>query len=222
MIHLYAVVEGLDELPPVAGLSDAPLERLRVRDLDVVVSDTPPGGPVGSDESVLRHALVVEELMQRSAAVLPGRLGQAFPDTRALTRAVRADADRLRTALHRVRGCVELGLRVMRPEPETDGAPEPRGGAEYMHARLAETRELDRLAAEIDEPLARLSRASARRPGESPRMLLDAAYLVPLDGIMAFRAEVSRLESSRAELAFVCTGPWPPYSFASGDREEGT
>jgi hypothetical protein len=221
MIHLYAVVEGLDELPSVAGLSDAPLKRLRIQDLDVVVSDGPAGGPETSDESVLRHALVVEELMQRSAAVLPGRLGQGFSDARALTRAVRADADRLKTALHRVRGCVELGLRVLRPEPEPAAAPEQLGGAEYMRSRLAEIGELERLAAEIDEPLARLSRASTRRSGEKPRMLLEAAYLVPLDGVMPFRGEVGRLESERPELAFVCTGPWPPYSFASKDGEEG-
>ena len=208
MIHLYAVVEDLEELPPVAGLSDAPLERLRVQDLDVVVSAGPATGPQTSDESVLRHALVVEELMQRSAAVLPGRLGQGFSDERSLTRAVRADAERLRTALHRVRGCVELGLRVLRPEPAP--VAEPAGGAEYMRARLAEKRELERLAAEIDEPLARLSRARTRRCGETARMLLEAAYLVPLDGVMPFRAELARLESSRPELAFVCTGPWPP------------
>ena len=217
MIHLYAVVEDLEELPPVAGLSDAPLERLRVQDLDVVVSDGPATGPETSDESVLRHALVVEELMQRSAAVLPGRLGQGFSDAHALTRAVRADADGLKTALHRVRGCVELGLRVIRPEPST--VSEPAGGAEYMHARLAEKRELERLAAEIDDPLARLSRASTRRAGEAPRMLLEAAYLVPLDGVSHFRAEVARLESSHPELAVVCTGPWPPYSFTSKDAE---
>jgi hypothetical protein len=217
VIHLYAVVEDLEELPLVAGLSDAPLERLRVQDLDVVVSDAPAMGPETSDESVLRHALVVEELMQRSSAVLPGRLGHGFSDEGALARAVRADAHRLRTALDRVRGCVELGLRILRPEPAAGS--EPTGGAEYMRTRLAEKRELERLAAEIDEPLARLSRASTRRSGETPRLLLDAAYLVPRDGVMPFRAELARLESSRPELAFVCTGPWPPYSFASEDGE---
>lgn len=219
MIHLYAVVDDLAELPPVAGLADAPLERLRVDGLEVVVSDAPASSPEPSDEAaVLRHALVVEELMQRSGAVLPGRLGQDFVDAEALRRAVRADADGLRSALGRVRGCVELGLRVLAPEPADA---EPRDGTEYMRARLTESSELERLASEIHEPLARLARASSRRPGQTPQLLVEAAYLVPLNRVESFRAELGQLESSRGELAFVCTGPWPPYSFVSqnGERE---
>ncbi|HYX88626.1 MAG TPA: GvpL/GvpF family gas vesicle protein [Gaiellaceae bacterium] len=218
MIHLYAVVDGLGELPPVAGLGDAPLERLRVEDIDVVVSDAPASAPEESDEAVLRHALVVEELMPRSAAVLPGRLGQDFADEDALARAVHADADRLRSGLRRVRGCVELGLRVLRPERAA--VPErPTGGAGYMRARLAEESELERLATEIHEPLARFASASVRGGGAARSVLLEAAYLVPLDAVERFREELARFESLRPELGFVCTGPWPPYSFAAENGE---
>jgi Gas vesicle synthesis protein GvpL/GvpF len=218
VIHVYAVVDGLAELPPVAGLADAPLERLRVDGLDVVVSEAASSSAGPSDETVLRHALVVEELMPRSAAVLPGRLGQDFADAEALTGAIHPEAARLRAGLRRVRGCVELGLRILRPE--RPAAAEPRGGAEYMRARLAEEAELERLAAEIHQPLEQLSRASGSRAGTPPGVLVECAFLVPLDRVEAFRAELARLESSRSELAFVCTGPWPPYSFASenGDR----
>jgi len=220
VIHLYAVVDSLDELPPVAGLADAPLERLRVEGLDVVVSDAPPSAQEQSDEAVLRHALVVEELMPRSEAVLPGRLGQDFADADALARAVEADAEQLRSGLRRVRGCVELGLRVLRPET-APAAERPLGGTEYMWARLAEESELERLAVEIHEPLARRSRAALRRSRAAPDVLLESAYLVPVGGVAGFRAELTQLESARPELAFVCTGPWPPYSFASeeGDGE---
>lgn len=220
MIHLYAVVDGLSDLPPLAGLAEAPLERLRIDDLDVVVSDSANDAAELSEDAVLRHALVVEELMQRSAAVLPGRLGQGFADEAALTHAVHADAERLQNALRQVRGCIEVGLRVLRPE-RANASERPVAGADYMRARLAEERELESLAAELHEPLARLARASTRRSGQTPRLLVEAAYLVPLERLKPFRAEVARLESSRPELAFVCTGPWPPYSFASGNGEHG-
>jgi hypothetical protein len=220
VIHLYAVVDGLAELPPVAGLADAPLERLRVEDLDVVVSDAPTAAPEQSEEAVLRHALVVEELMPRSTAVLPGRLGQDFADADALAQAVHADAESLRAGLRRVRGCVELGLRVLRPERAPAAEP-PLAGAQYMRARLAEESELERLAVEIHEPLARLARASSRRAAPAPSVLVESAYLVQLDRVEPFRDELARLESSRPELAFVCTGPWPPYSFASENGDRG-
>ena len=46
------------------------------------------------------------------------------------------------------------------------------------------------------------------------RLLLSAAYLVPRDGVDDFRGEVVKLERAHPDLALVCTGPWPPYSFA--------
>ena len=60
----------------------------------------------------------------------------------------------------------------------------------------------------------------ARRPetvGATERLLLSAAYLVPEDGVAAFRDLVERLQKAHPELGIVCTGPWPPYSFATAE-----
>ena len=46
------------------------------------------------------------------------------------------------------------------------------------------------------------------------RLLLSAAYLVPRDGVDDFRGHVVELERAHPDLALVCSGPWPPYSFA--------
>jgi Gas vesicle synthesis protein GvpL/GvpF len=219
VIHLYAVADGLAELPPVPGLAEAPLERLRVEDLDVVVSAAAPELSEPAEADILRHALVIEELMRRSEAVLPGRLGRGFADESELTQAVQAEAERLRTALERVRGCVELGLRVLRTD--RDGARvQPLTGSQYLRARLAEQRQLEREVAELHEPLAGLARASTCRSEPTTGQLFEAAYLLPLDRVGPFREEVARLESARPELDFVCTGPWPPYSFASGREKD--
>jgi hypothetical protein len=84
-----------------------------------------------------------------------------------------------------------------------------------MRARLVEERRRDRVVHELHEPLARLARATAvsyRNNGS----VLEAAYLVPAARAAAFREAVLRLETERPELTVVCTGPWPPYSFAEG------
>jgi hypothetical protein len=80
-----------------------------------------------------------------------------------------------------------------------------------MRARLAELRRQDRLVEELHEPLARLARESTldRQGGE-----LRAAYLVERERVPEFRELAQRVEAS-PELTVVCTGPWPPYSFAS-------
>jgi hypothetical protein len=190
VIHVYGVVEELRELPPLTGLEGAPLERRRVDGLELVVSDA--SETEVTQEAVLRHAEVVEELMSRSGAVLPAQFGRPFGDEMDLTAAIRPKADELSRGLDRVRGCVEFGLRVASPPRNPVAAT----GKEYMHARLAEHR--------LVEPLAELSRAST-----------PTAYLVPKENVDAFHEAVRHLQAEHPELTIVCTGPWPPYSFGA-------
>jgi hypothetical protein len=209
MIHVYGVVDGLAELPPVAGLEEAPLERRRVEGLELVLSrsQTPPSAEISRD-SLLRHAQVVEELMTRSAAVLPAQLGRAFRDEDELTAAVREQAPQLERGLERVRGCVEFGLRAI--PAETGSEVEAGSGTGYMRARLEEVRRGDRLVERLHEPLARLARDVTVRQHAGE---LSAAYLVAREDVAAFQSAIAGLERS-PQLTVVCTGPWPPYSFA--------
>jgi len=213
MIHLYGVVEELDELPAVSGVDAGPLERHRIDGLELVVSRTPLERNDVTQEAVLSHANVVEELMARSGAVLPARFGRAFADEQELAEAVRTKAPELAHGLRLVRGCVEFGLRVLGAGAAKSASSEP-SGRDYMRAKLAEERARRRLAEELHEPLARLSRASTRFGGASPD-LLQAAYLVPRQDVAGFGDQVRRLEAAHVDLTIVCTGPWPPYTFAA-------
>ena len=188
MIHVYGVVDQLRELPPLSGLDDAPLERRRVDGLELVVSDWV-GGEI-TQEAVLRHAEVVEGLMDRSDALLPAQFGPPFGGDNELAASIRTRARDLARGLERVRGCVEFGLRVA-GERESVAS-----GTEYMRARLAQQR--------VVEPLERLARASTA-----------TAYLVPTENVDAFREGVRRVQDEHPELTIVCTGPWPPYSFGA-------
>jgi hypothetical protein len=186
------------------------LERQRVDGLELVLSRSQslPTSEISRD-SVLRHAEVVEELMTRSAAVLPAQLGRAFRDEAELTAAVRALAPQLERGLERVRGCVEFGLRAVPTEHE--GELDAGTGTDYMRARLEQVQRGDRLVAQLHEPLARLANeVTLRQHGGE----LSAAYLVAREDAAAFQQAVARLERS-PEVTVVCTGPWPPYSFAA-------
>jgi hypothetical protein len=206
VIHVYGVVDGLDALPSLAGLGDAPLERRRVGELELVLSRPAPAEVSRAD--VLRHAEVVEELMRHSAAVLPAQLGRAFRDEDELSAAVGEQAPGLARRLELVRGCVEFGLRVVPNEP--DAPIETESGAGYLQARLEQARGRERLVESLHEPLARLARATALHRGGG----LNAAYLVARGDVDAFRAAAARLAGTPGATV-VCTGPWPPYSFAA-------
>ena len=50
--------------------------------------------------------------------------------------------------------------------------------------------------------------------------LFAASYLVPEPELDRFKRVVSRLAADHPELAIVCTGPWPPYSFVDDGRAQ--
>jgi hypothetical protein len=214
VIYLYAIAEDLDGLPETRGVEDAPLGRRTVDGLDLVVSEHGRADLEATEDAVLAHARVVEALVGRSSALLPARFGRGFRDDGALEEAIRGRTATLHEALAQVRGCIEVGVRVVGEAPASPtSAP---SGREYMEARLARAEETERLAQELHEPLAALARASTRTVGATPRLVLSGAYLIEPGEVEAFRSRVAELEADHPQLAFACTGPWPPYSFAPG------
>ncbi len=210
MIALYAIASGLQALPAVRGIEGAALRWSEADGLQLVFSehDAP---PPARKSTVLEHARVVEAVAERCDALLPARFGHASADVEALRRSAADAADALHATLARVRGCIEIGLRVV-------GAPAPAAAASsgraYMERQLERTSRCDRLAREIDEPLAALARAATHTMSAQPRFTLTAGYLMEPKRVAAFRRRVAQVERMHPGLAFACTGPWPPYSFA--------
>jgi Gas vesicle synthesis protein GvpL/GvpF len=214
VLHVYAFVERPASVPDVPGIDSAALTTEAGGELEVVISRHDAASLDPSEHAILAHARVVDALAAANEAVLPARFGGAHPDVDALRAAV-ADREReLTAALARVRGCVELGVRALAPAGERPAAS---SGAAYMRARLEQRRETERLAEELHAPLAALARDATRTVGVTERLLLSAAYLVPKRDVAQFGELVERLQAEHAHLGIVCTGPWPPYSFATAE-----
>ena len=207
MLYLYALVDSAAALPDDVELVSIDGIGAVVGEIDDVVDPT--------DEQVLSHARVVDQVAALNDAVLPVRFGRGFPELHELEAALAHLAPRLEERLRAVRGCVELGVHVVgTAEPPTQSEL----GADYMRRRLREVAEADLLADEIHVPLAERARESTRSGSTGPTALLRAAYLVPRGDVDAFCAAVERARGRHPSLTFACTGPWPPYSFA--DLEE--
>lgn len=212
MLYLYALTEHPAVLPRApGGLAAEPLDGI-----DAVVGVIEDEDIEPSEEEILRHARVVEELAAVNSALLPARFGLGFSDAAALQDAVAERADGLSEALGRVRGCVELGVRVLSGSTSTV-VPVGGSGRDYMLGRLDERRRAERLADELHGPLAALARADSRSVAATPELLLSAAYLVPHETVERFRALVDELGRANADLTIACTGPWPPYSFVTAN-----
>jgi gas vesicle protein GvpL/GvpF len=210
VIELYAITDHPGPpLPDVAGL-----RLLRFDGLAVVC--TPASEAELSPETLWRHEDVVEALMV-DRDLLPVRYGTRLDDEAAVARAMEGRRDELAAALRRVRGAVELSVRVMAAgggaAPSPPHPAKSTSGAEYLRLRAEAEASRDEAARALNDPLAVLARESAQAQPRPPE-LFRAAYLVERGAIDSFVAEVGRLQGESPDLAILCTGPWPPYSFA--------
>jgi hypothetical protein len=218
MIWVYGICDRPDApAPEGSGLAEAPLEGLREGEVLAVFSRhvQPPGDP--ALDALWVHERVIERLMT-DRAVLPMRFGTRLAGDDALHAILASRQQEFLAALDRVRGRVELGVRAMRRSDAEDGhrpaTPPAMTGRAYIEGKLRDGRRAAREVAPIHEPLAGIATASARH-AHRPEELLRASYLVDSAAVVRFRSTVDQLQRADADLAILCTGPWPPYSFVS-------
>jgi hypothetical protein len=220
MLHLYALVRHPADLAETRGIGGAHLRAVPVDDqVDAVVSAMN-GRTPATDDAILAHAEVVEALASSNDAVLPARFAGGVVDAADLRRRLDPQKKQLLTALDRVRGCTEVGLRVLQTAAAGGDEKRPQSGREYMQRRLSEVGRADKLARELHKVLAQLARESTHRVLAKSDIVLTAAYLVPREEADTFQAAIVAAEREWPEVTLVCTGPWPPYSFALLDADD--
>jgi Gas vesicle synthesis protein GvpL/GvpF len=208
VIGIYAITDTPPKTLPLA-------EELRRIECGELVAFCGPGGERRVSADLLwRHEHIVETLM-KTCDLLPVRYGTQVEDEPAAVRVLERRRSELKAALDRVRGAVELGLRVVAPSPDPGEPPAPRSGAEYLRAKARAAGREERLAERVHEPLEGMARASHRRQRLAGRELLAAAYLVDRGAVSAFIESVAAIQAANPDLRLLCTGPWPPYSFVS-------
>jgi hypothetical protein len=149
------------------------------------------------------------------------RFGSTVADEAELRRFLAEHQRSLLVTLARIDDRVELGVRVIRTVADAAlvpvGAPaaEPANGRDWLLDKLRNGHRADRAAADLHEPLAALAADSRQQPPRSADEVLRNAYLVERRVVPRFRAVVERLQLAHPEVAILCTGPWPAYSFVS-------
>lgn len=218
----------------VAGVCGVRPRLLACGGIQVVVSDYEGETVRIEREQVFAHERVVRRVLE-SVTPLPFRFG-TLAGAEKLEKFVETNREALLNNLERVRNCVEMSVKIIwdvdkvrrqaRAASEREGeAGEPKAsgeGASYLEARRREIlggELLKERAQEVAEWLKECLAGEAVehelevRPSEP--LVVRAAFLVRRERLKDYQARVEEARASRADLRFLTSGAWPPYSFSN-------
>jgi hypothetical protein len=220
-----ATFEGLD------GVGGARVRVLEVGALAAVVSEASDAAAAVNEENLLAHNRVNAAALAVTTP-LPCRFGTRAAAER-LTEYVSTNEAALAAALARVRGCVEMSVKLLaksevnsrKSEVEDEAVvPDPGAAGAGTAFLLKKRRELlgeegarrraEGAAAWLAEGLAGLARETAERLSPSEGIFVRASHLVERARTEEYRARLRALAAARTDLRLLTSGPWPPYSFS--------
>lgn len=219
-----ASVEGLK------GVGDGRVLLLSVGGLSAVVSEFEGERAAVTRENLHAHNRVNAHVLA-SVTPLPFRFGTLSDEAR-LSSYVAANVTALGESFARVRGSVEMGVKLRLVEGATFAAEESEVKVEEAAQEvsgkgtaflLAKRREIvgeealkaraERAAERLAVCVAGLARESDVRLSPEGPIVVRASHLVAREHVSEYRARVRDLGASLEGLQTLASGPWPPYSF---------
>jgi len=234
-LYVYCLSDELGEagLAGVRGLNGEPARLFACEGLAAVVSRFDEAPAPVTREHLLAHNRVNAQVLA-SVTPLPFRFGTLTDEPR-LTAYLRERAPDLRALLARVRGGVEMSVKLMwqasagaaSEAPAQSGGGAATGTAFLLAKRRAllgeeeARRRAGELAAWLDARTSDLARDSETRLHPAETIVVRAAHLVARESVADYRERLRALRAERPDLRFLTSGPWPPYSFSdTGQNRE--
>jgi hypothetical protein len=206
-------------------VADVPLDRYGESAINSRLSDLE-----WVSRAAVAHEAVVESFID-AAALVPMKLFTIFSDDARAVQQLDEQRDRIDEAVKRVRGRIEIGVRVTLARKRVPARPaeRARSGAAYLAGKKAQRDHAAELAVNAQSVVGELyddlsgqaadavRRAASEIPVRDGPLLLDAAFLVARTRAARFRSMVARRAKtlSRDGYRVTLTGPWPPYSFVA-------
>ncbi|HKV52462.1 MAG TPA: GvpL/GvpF family gas vesicle protein [Gemmatimonadaceae bacterium] len=228
--YLYCVIPaGCD--PPAAsrrGVDAAPVRALDTAGVTAWVSTITETSMAPSVARARVHDEVVRDAMARATPV-PARFGQVLANDAALAQWIAERREPLVGSLARVRGCVEMTVRILLAGHDASSGAAPReSGSAYLRwvrdrqqARQSVTDQAEFLrsgvARAVEEAgVVREMKWTRAAPGARS---VEAAHLVPRELISRHREVVRSSVERDNRMKVMVSGPWAPYTFCATGHE---
>ncbi|HEY0544426.1 MAG TPA: GvpL/GvpF family gas vesicle protein [Pyrinomonadaceae bacterium] len=232
MFYLYCLSDEvtarmLEGVPGVGGVAPRLIDY---EGIAVVLSEWVEASVPVTRENVLAHERVVSRVLAETTP-LPFRFG-AIAGAERIANYVASQKASLQAALERVRGAVEMSVKIIwdaaeqRREDAADAAQSivaaTGAGTKFLlekRRELAGDERLKRRAENLSAWLAEILRDVVKdsfvkvNPAES--LVISASHLVGRADVNAYRGRIDNASKKQPELRFLTSGPWPPYSFSN-------
>lgn len=241
-LHLYCVCDDIAgvSLAGVRGVNGAAVRAVEHNGLTALVSELEMDAAAEVTAENARAHNRVNTLALALATPLPFRFGSCVTEER-LADYVKSHEKALREALARVRGCVEMSVKLMwdaasdprrkdeaeqqASESRNASSPPPPSAGSGTAFLLSKQREISgdaaararaaEVAAALNARVLDVVRDARVTVLPSPALVVRAAHLVERARLEEYRARLRAMEAERAgALIFLTSGAWPPYSFS--------
>ncbi|OLE52093.1 MAG: hypothetical protein AUG51_19805 [Acidobacteria bacterium 13_1_20CM_3_53_8] len=231
-VYAYCLSDEIEEgeFEVISGVAGATARLIETEGIVSVVSNFPENSIAVTRENVLAHERVVRNIF-RKASLLPFRFGTVIADARLLD-FISSQKSTLSDQLERVRGSVEMSVKVVLPDEVNasealqtkSGEEEDRtvSGTEYLKRKRREIlvdEEIRERAGEtarwLTEKLQGAASDSVVTALPSGSTVLAISFLVRRERADEYRKLLNRARAERPGLHFLTSGPWPPYSFSN-------
>jgi len=220
-VYLWDIQVAAGKTWPVHAAERWGVEIVRQGNIGAVIREVADKAVKAGKDEILHHEEVIELVMGQQT-ILPARFGTVLPDTRAVAGVLKKYDSRFQDLLKELADKVEMGVRVIWQESISVHAPnQPVSGRAYLLAKYhdyqvrrewgGQGQGVIRGIHESVSPLAVKWRLSQQT---SPALMFSGVYLIAKDQVEAFRERCRSLPQRYPEVQFLCSGPWPPYSFA--------
>lgn len=231
-LYIYCLSEEAapNTFDGVSGIGGAMIQVISCGAINAVVSEHGSERAEVTRDNVIAH----EEIINRAlagATPIPCRFG-TIVTAGDLRNYVYSHNSKLETLFAKVRGAVEMNIRVIRDKTAIKGesavavsATQSREtlspGRAFLLSRQREIRgdetlrkDADEIASWLDDRLSDLARETSMSVRPAEALVIKAAHLVERSQIDLYRERVRSVRKERIDLRFMMSGPWPPYSFA--------
>lgn len=241
-LYLYGIINSSDEIKePIYGLEGSNVYNIPFRDIGAVVSQISQPIQGVTENAVLEHDAVVEELMA-DFTVLPVRFQTVIEGRDNLLSMVRSYYRDFKDNMERVHNKLEFGIKVIWPADKirkniikTLKKDEQKNldsggssGKRFMKEKFEKYKIDKELEAEADKFIkimdiffSKFAVEKKTKKLKTENLLMDAVYLVEKGREGSFRDAFEHVKNARPDFKYLFSGPWPAYNFIILSKQPG-